>query len=214
MTQVAETTLGSELEGWTKGVTIGAKFDSLRAAGLAIEDAEFRAMRLSIELPIGERRAELLLMLPNHQLAKKIETVKPTDQSWSTKMSAAVAMAPATLDAILHRMSLPLGLVDALKVGDTIPLLGATVGSVRLFAPDGMLVAEARLGQSGGKRAVRIQPAPEAMMRDARTRSAGSRKSELGLVCNHIDLTAHAAKFVSRRRSRGDDIISGHFACL
>lgn len=166
MTQVAETTLGSELEDWTKGVTIGAKFDSLRAAGLAIEDAEFRAMRLSIELPIGERRAELLLMLPNHQLAKKIETVKPTDQSWGTKMSAAVALAPATLDAILHRMSLPLWVVDALKVGDTIPLLGATVGSVRLFAPDGVLVAEARLGQSGGKRAVRIQPAPEAMMRD------------------------------------------------
>ena len=133
MMQVDETTLGSELEGWTKGVTIGAKFDSLRAAGLAIEDAEFRAMRLSIELPIGERRAELLLMLPNHQLAKKIETVKPTDQSWGTKMSAAVAMAPVTLDVILHHMSLPLGLVDALKEGDTIRLLGETVGGGAAF---------------------------------------------------------------------------------
>lgn len=166
MAQIAETTMGSELEGWTTGVTLGPKFESLRAAGLAVEDAEFRTMRLSIDLAVSERRAELLLMLPNHQLAPKVEAVKVADLSWGAKMSAAVALAPATLDAILHRMTLPLGFVDTLKVGDEIPLLGATVGSVRLFAPDGVLVSEARLGQSGGKRAVRIQPAPEAMMRD------------------------------------------------
>jgi flagellar motor switch protein FliM len=166
LAQIAETTLGSELEGWTKGVTLGAKFDSLRAAGLAIEDAEFRTMRLSIDLPVGERHAELLIMLPNHQLAPKVEAVTSTGVSWAIKMRAAVNLAPATLDAILYQVTMPIGVVDALKVGDVVPLLGATVGSVRLFAPDSVLVSEARLGQSGGKRAVRIQPAPEAMMRD------------------------------------------------
>lgn len=164
--QLAETTLGSELEGWAGGVLLGPKFDSLRVAGLVIEDADFRVMRLSIDLAVGERQGELVLVLPNHQMSPKVEIVKPVDQSWSAKLRAAVDLAPATLEAILHKMTLPLGVVDSLKVGDEIPLLGATVGSVRLYAPDGVMVSEARLGQSGGKRAVRIQAAPEAMMRD------------------------------------------------
>ena len=51
-------------------------------------------------------------------------------------------------------------------VGDVLPLSGATVGSVRLFAPDDVMVGKARLGQSAGMRAVRIQAPPEPELRD------------------------------------------------
>lgn len=164
--QMCETTLGSELEGWADGVTLGPVFESLRAAGLALEDADFRSMRLSLDLCVAERQGEIILALPNHKTPIKVEDDKPADQSWDKKMQLSVAAAPTLLSAILHKMTLPLRQVDTLKVGDVLPLYGAGVGSVRLYAPDGVMVAEARLGQSGGKRAVRIETPVEPAMRD------------------------------------------------
>lgn len=166
MEELLETTSGSELEGWADDIVLGAAFESPRAAGLVLEDAEFRVMKLSIDLSVGERQAEVLLALPNNQQAVKAEVVSPLDQSWGAKMYSSVSAAPTTLTAVLHKMSLPLGQVDALKVGQVLPLYGATVGSVQLFAPDGVFVTEARLGQSGGKRAVRIEAAQDLAMRD------------------------------------------------
>ena len=81
-------------------------------------------------------------------------------------MHASVSAAPATLDAVLYTMKLSLKQIDNLSAGQILPLYGATVGSVRLFAPDSTLVGTARLGQSGGMRAVRIEPPPDADMRD------------------------------------------------
>lgn len=166
MHALRETTGGSELEGWADNITLGAAFESPRAAGLVIEDADFRMMKLSLDLSVGERQAEVWLALPNHQPAEKVETDQPSDLSWGVKMHASVFAAPTTLTAVLHKMTLTLGQVNGLKVGEVVPLYGATVGSVRLFAPDGFFVTEARLGQSGGKRAVRIEVAPEPAMRD------------------------------------------------
>lgn len=164
--QLGETTVGSELEGWADGVTLGPVFESLRAAGLALEDADYRLMRLAVDLNIGERQGEIIVALPNHQAPEKAEPVKPADQSWDRKMRAAVYAAPAVLQAVLQQVSLTLGQVNNLKVGDIVPLYGATVGSVRLYAPDQVMVAQARLGQSGGKRAVRIEVPAEVAMRD------------------------------------------------
>jgi len=166
LAQLEETTLGSELAGWSDGVKLGPAFDSLRAAGLALEEADFRLIRLSLDLGVAERLGEIVMALPNHQAPSEVVDEKPLDQSWDKKMHFSVSAAPATLSAILHKMTLPLRQVDNLKVGDVLPLYGAGVGSVRLYAPEGVMVSEARLGQSGGKRAVRIETPAEMAMRD------------------------------------------------
>ncbi len=81
---------------------------------------------------------------------------------WAAAMAAAVGLAPAELHAVLHRMRLSLRQVDGFHVGQVIALPGITVGSVRLEATDGRLLARARLGQMAGLRAVRVQvPAAE-----------------------------------------------------
>ena len=82
---------------------------------------------------------------------------------WAAAMAAAVGLAPAELHAVLHRMRLSLRQVDGFHVGQVIALPGITVGSVRLEATDGRLLARARLGQMAGLRAVRVQlpAAPE-----------------------------------------------------
>ena len=81
-------------------------------------------------------------------------------------MQDAVSLAPATLDGVLHKSTLPLGVVNGLALGSVIPIDGATVGSVRLFALGGHLVATTRLRQAAGMRAVRLDPAQQPAMRD------------------------------------------------
>jgi len=61
---------------------------------------------------------------------------------------------------------MPLFQAENLAVGQVIPLPGCTVSSVKLLARDGRKVATARLGQSGGMRAVRVEAAPHLQMED------------------------------------------------
>jgi flagellar motor switch protein FliM len=161
-----ETTAGSDLDGWVDDVSLGDPFDSLRSVGLALEDADYRLMRLTIDLDVGERLGEIILALPNHTSQPIVPETDLGDSGWDIKMNRAVINAPATLDAILCRMKLTIGQVNTLQVGDVLPLYGATVSSVRLFAPEGVEVGSARLGQSGGLRAVRLETPVATVMRD------------------------------------------------
>ena len=102
--------------------------------------------------------------------------------------------------------------MNGLAVGSVIPIDGATVGSVRLFAPGGHLVTTARLGQSAGMRAVRF--GARATVRDARysgTQRGGDREFGLG---QRVDLSAHAAQFIAGLLGCAQNIIRGHLSCL
>ncbi len=164
--EMAETTTGSELDGWINDITFGAVFESLRAASLAMEDAEFRLVRLSIDLNVADRHGEIFVALPNHQTVFLPPEVKPLDKSWGERLHASVSAAPACLTAVLHKMALPLGMVEQLEAGQVLPLRGASVGTVQLFSAGGTMVVEARLGQSNGKRAIRVERPPDLAMRD------------------------------------------------
>jgi len=159
-------TAGSDLEGWADGAMLAAPFDDARAVGLALSDADYRVMCVTVDLISDKRQGHVIIALPNHQPAAVITPEISADSTWDKRMRATVAEAPAALQAVLHKMQLPLGKVDGLQVGDILPLYGATVASVRLFAPDQVLVGTARLGQSGGMRAVRVQAPPEADLHD------------------------------------------------
>ena len=161
-----QTTQGSDLEGWADDVQLADPFGNLRAAGLAMSDLDYRVMRVTVDLLPDTRQGTLIIALPNHQTSLVAAPEVSIDGTWGKRMHAKVSDAPAVLRAVLHQMELPLGQVNALKVGSILPLYGATVGSVRLFAADETVVGTARLGQSGGMRAVRIQPPPQADLND------------------------------------------------
>jgi flagellar motor switch protein FliM len=69
--------------------------------------------------------------------------------------------APARLHAVLHRTMMTVAEVEAFEVGQVVSLKGVTVGSVRLEGPRQRLLANVRLGQVSGLRAVRLEPAQE-----------------------------------------------------
>ena len=163
--QLPATTQGSDLEGWADAVVLGDTFENLRAAGLALLDADYRVMRVDVNLVPNTRQGLMIIAIP-HQRGTVTPLPAATDDTWDEQMYETVSAAPAALRAVLHRMNLPIGRVNALQVGDVLPLYGATVGSVRLYAPDEVFVAPARLGQSAGMRAIRIQAAPDADLRE------------------------------------------------
>ncbi|MBU2358739.1 MAG: FliM/FliN family flagellar motor switch protein [Alphaproteobacteria bacterium] len=157
--EMEETTIRTVLDGWARTLGLGARFENTRAAGFALTEQTYRLLRLSLDCGLPERQGTLLLALPVQTAAPPQTTAAapaPT-QDWQDQFRAAVLSAPARLDAVLHRMKVPLSTLTGMEVGMCLPLNGCTVGMVRLVDPNGNTVARGRLGQIAGQIAVRIQ---------------------------------------------------------
>ena len=158
--ELDETTARTALDGWTRLVGLGQRFETCRAAGFALSDRTYRLMRITVDCGAPDRQGTVLLALPLQASAlpqAQISAPEVPAVDWQREFRAAVMAAPARLDAVLHRMKVPLATLNRLDVGQTLPLLGCTVGMVRLVDPGGRTVARGRLGQIAGQIAVRIQ---------------------------------------------------------
>lgn len=158
LTALPNAVMGTEFEGWLDGVSHHEIVPTVRNAGLVLDDREYRILSLTVDLGTAGRSGQIILVLPISILAGPPSIEVREDVDWATVFHAAVSAAPMTLNAELHRFTVPLSLADSLQVGETLALPGCTVSSVRLRASDGQLVRHAKLGQVGGKRAIRIEP--------------------------------------------------------
>ncbi len=152
--------LGTPLEGWMDGIGIGAKVESARAAGLVLTDRTYRIVRMGVDLGVADRRAQLVIALPLAEAATVPEPAPPAPVDWQQVFQDNIYEAPACLEALLYRAPISLATAQSLKVGTVLPLPGCTVNSVRLLSRDGHELAQAKLGQIGGYRAVRLETAP------------------------------------------------------
>ena len=158
--------VGGQLEGWIDRCREGNRINSARAAGLLLADCNYRVMRITVDLGVADRQGLILVALPPlPQMA--VPTADPVEtQDWGSQFRQIVSDSPATLSAQLHRFKIPLAQARALEVGHVLPLTGCNVHSVRLLSPTGQKVAQAKLGQLGGMRAVRVESAPKPQMTD------------------------------------------------
>ena len=151
---------GTPFEGWCDGVVADEQIGSLREAGLMLDDGDYRIVRMTMDFGVADRQGLLVLVLPLVVESPMTDLTPDPLIDWDSAFQEVVGDAPASLEAVLHRFSLPLAQAQALEVGTVLPLTGCSVNSVRLVAPDGQKVAEAKLGQSAGQRAVRLETAP------------------------------------------------------
>ncbi|MEY1555895.1 FliM/FliN family flagellar motor C-terminal domain-containing protein [Yoonia sp. R2331] len=171
--ELDNTTAQTALDGWVAGAGLMSRLGGPRATGFVLPDQVYRLIRISVEMLDGARKAEVLLALPPQTaipLPKKTEHRPQND--WATAFPEAVLAAPARLDAVLHQFKVPLLTATQLEVGQLLPLSGCTVDTVRLLAPDGRLVAKARLGQVAGQIAVRVEDGPKLDLRALPPQSA------------------------------------------
>ncbi|MCG3267343.1 FliM/FliN family flagellar motor C-terminal domain-containing protein [Yoonia sp. I 8.24] len=148
---------GTSFGGWVDDIQLDDQIDSKRWAGLNLRDCPYRVVRMTTDLGVAERKADIVIALPVITVTQEPELTPPACVNWSTTFQASVNAAPARLEAHLHRFQMPIGAAQSLTVGQIVPLPGCTVNSVRLLAPDGKTIAQAKLGQVGGMRALRIE---------------------------------------------------------
>lgn len=155
------------LEQWTIGVSSGPRLSGARAVGLALEEATYRVVRMTLDFGVAERSGEVVVCLPRSRARPDAEAAAPRpSEEFARHFRASVLDAPARLMAVLHRMILPVNQVEDLRAGQVVPLSGVTVASVRVEGPDGAMVLHGRLGQVAGLRAVRLEQRTKADLGD------------------------------------------------
>lgn len=165
--------VGTAFSGWLDGTVLGDLLASSRAAGLLLRDQNYRIIRMRVSFGATAREGMIALALPlTTEDAPHPVTPEP-EANWRALFRAGVADAPTAFEAELCRFQMPIGQAENLTIGDLVPLPGCTVASVRLRALDGTAVRHARLGQSNGKRAVRIAVAPVSEMDELPAAPAG-----------------------------------------
>ncbi len=151
---------------WAGGFRYASFLDDPRPLGLLLEDISYRVMKAEVALANGSRTGMVLLALPaeGRGAVAHLQTRPSQDAAAGPTFAAAlaeqVAGADCSLDAVLARLSMPLAAVLGLRVGAVLGLARAGLDQISFEGIDGRKVAEGKLGQNRGMRAIRLTPAP------------------------------------------------------
>lgn len=168
---------GTEAAVWAGGFRYASYLDDPRPLGLMLEDLSYRVWQIELELgPGGARTGHLIWAVPAQGRGTRgvapgsagaasdagagpegagVEAARAA-QDWHAAMERSVLASQATLDAVLHRVTLPLSAVLGLKVGMDIPIPSDSLERLTLEAGERRRISMARLGQHRGFRAVRL----------------------------------------------------------
>lgn len=146
---------------WPDRMRFGSLVHDLNRINLLLPDGGYHVFRADLGFGGTDRRAEVWLVLPSDPaLATQGDAVEPlstgADAAWQAGLAHSLADAPLRLEAVLLRMTRPLADVEALQPGDLIPFAAGDAQNVQLEDVAGRVVLAGRLGQIGGKRAVRL----------------------------------------------------------
>lgn len=156
--------LEEEAARWASGWRYQLYLPDPRPLSVVLEEGVHRVLETDISFANGTKEGKALIALPATGRARPRPPTPPdpdssaahTADAWSRAMGEAVASAEASFDVVLGRLRLSLDALSGLAVGDRIVFPINALGGVKLVATGGGLVAEGRLGQSGGVRAVKM----------------------------------------------------------
>ncbi len=148
---------------WAGGFRYASFLDDPRPLGLLLDDTTYRLLRAEVDLGQGARQGEVLLALPAEGRGQAPGLKAAADAAGADHghvflqaLAERVNGAACGLDAVLARLKLPLSEVMALEEGMVLALPQAALDRISLEGLDGRRVAEGRLGQNRGLRAIRL----------------------------------------------------------
>ena len=149
-------------EAW-HGFRFGAMIEDVHGLALALEADRFHLLRLSVALGDGAARTGTIeFLVPEAPAPQVSDTAARAGLAAGEAVLGQLALdAPVVLRATMGRIDLPLDAAMALSVGDVLPVSGCAGLKVRLEATEEHLVAEAKLGQMNGQRALRLTSGPD-----------------------------------------------------
>ncbi|MDZ4138238.1 MAG: FliM/FliN family flagellar motor switch protein [Erythrobacter sp.] len=186
---------------WTSGFSYASFMDDPRPLGLLLEDVDYRVLEAEVSLASGAKTGGIILALPARGQGRRPvrQAAVAPDQGAAALFSQAlgdqVMAAGCSLQAVLYRMTIPLSAVMRLEAGDVVPLPVTSLDQIEIEGIDGRPMAQGKLGQHRGMRAVRLTqmagearpPAPEQPVADMVQRAEGARaQSDLPVPANYL----------------------------
>lgn len=160
-----ETTLAQEADlVWAGGWRFASFLDDPRPLGLMLEDFTYRILRAEVDLAHGVRQGMVQLIvpadgrgkMPQRAAARPVSDEAHAHLAFAEALAEEVEASECRLDAVLTRISMPLSRVVHLAEGDVLPLPNAALDRVSVEGMDGRKLAEGKLGQNRGMRALRL----------------------------------------------------------
>ena len=150
---------------WPARMTYGSRITARGQINLLLPDGDHTLLQAEIGFDAAPRRAHLVMALPRVPPAvggDKAGNPVPPDPAWMAARARLLDELHLSLDVVLMRLHHPLAQVERLAVGDLIPFSRADLHAVALEDGQGRVLLHGRLGQIGGRRALRMPPMPDA----------------------------------------------------
>lgn len=129
-------------------------------------DTVYRGFSAAVEIAGGLRQGRLDLILPQEPAGEAAAAdpaasePDPRRAAWQGALAQKVLDSPAALEAVLHRLEMPLADLSRLRPDMLLPLPPQAIATVSLEGADGRRAGVARLGQTQGRRAVKLISVP------------------------------------------------------
>lgn len=141
---------------WARGYRFGTMMDSARMLSLALKATDFHVMRFSLDLA-ALREGEAILMMPvAEQVAQISGSGAAAGSGGHGALEAQILQAPTELRAVLHRVSMPLSAVSALRVGEILEIPREALSKTEVEVGPQTVIGTTTLGQMNGMRALRL----------------------------------------------------------
>ena len=136
------------------GYTFGAQVEDVRTLVLGLEAEDYRVIEMNLDLACGAMQGVMKLILPE-PTADELEDGQ-NGASSGPSLGRNLGSMRAELSAVLCKVRVPLNTFAGLRTGDVLPLDQAYLYETDLLTIGGQSVAQGRLGQMNGARAIRL----------------------------------------------------------
>jgi flagellar motor switch protein FliM len=169
----------AEAGGWANDWSAVRIVKGARAAKVALADGDYETIEVTLSIGEGERSGTMRILRP-------VLAVRAQDGAAPVGGGghAGFLRLEAEIEAILYQTKVPYDWLRSLKPGAVLEVPRRAIDHVQLRTVEGKRITRARLGQLGGKRAVRLldEDAPDAALpRPAAAASAFSDDAATGL---------------------------------
>lgn len=154
---------GAAIDGrdWPDRMGYGSRIRDRGQVNLLLPEADYIVLSVDLGFERVDRRAPLVLVLPSDPA--RVQPVAPAqkaaaDPAWIAARARMVDALRLPLEVVLMRLTRPLSEVEGLAVGDLLPFGPADLNEVALETAGGRALVHGRLGQVGGRRALRLPP--------------------------------------------------------
>ncbi|MEP2533827.1 FliM/FliN family flagellar motor switch protein [Shimia sp.] len=141
---------------WLQLYRFGAMAAGPRTLSLALTAHEYHLFQFDVSLAGGAKQGQILICFPECKIEPDVGVDQRHSDAAAQEFRNSIMMAPTALRAVLTRISLPITQLQALSVGDVLPISSEALKDTILETTAGEEISRVHFGQVNGLRAIRL----------------------------------------------------------